>query len=104
MPESLSPASASTVAVSGATIIESPIEKTQERRQQLRPVVDLPAEPDEREQRRPRRSSGPTPMKRRGPKRIDSRPTRGERKNMTIVIGMRAKPLFSAEYPAICCR
>ena len=33
------------------------------------------------------------PMKRRGPKRIDSRPTRGDRKNITTVIGTVARPL-----------
>jgi hypothetical protein len=43
-------------------------------------------------------------MKKRGPKRIERRPTRGERKNRTIVTGTVARPLWKGEYPAICCR
>ena len=36
-------------------------------------------------------------MKKRGPNRIESRPTRGESKNMTIVIGTVARPLRNGE-------
>ena len=43
-------------------------------------------------------------MKSRGPNRIESRPTRGERKNITTVTGTVASPLRNGEYPASCCR
>ena len=36
-------------------------------------------------------------MKSRGPNRIESRPTRGERKNITTVIGTVASPLWNGE-------
>src|SRR3954447_14179972 len=42
-------------------------------------------------------------MKRRGPRRIDRRPTRGDRTNITTEIGTGASPDLSAEYPASCC-
>ena len=103
MPASLSSASASTVAVSGATISDRPTEKTSERRQELRPVVEAGLQPDERARAPPPRSSGPLPMKRRGPKRIDSRPTRGDRTNMTTVIGTSASPTSEPSSPASCC-
>ena len=45
IPASLSPASASTVAVSGATIIESPTEKTSSGGSSSRPVVEARLEP-----------------------------------------------------------
>ncbi len=41
--------------------------------------------------------SGPIPMNQRGPIRIDSRPTRGERTNITTVIGTVASPLRNGE-------
>ena len=43
---------------------------------------------------------GPSDMNRRGPYCMDSRPMRGERKNMTTVTGSSEMPARSAEKPA----
>ena len=44
--------------------------------------------------------TGPSAMKSLGPYCIDSRPVRGERKNMTTVTGSSEMPACSAEKPA----
>ena len=97
IPASLSPASASTVAVSGATIIERPSEKTSsggrssvqyEKPGPSRAIAAAaPAaaieRPDAHEERAARTASTAVP-------------TRGESRNITTVIGSSARPLSSA--------
>ena len=81
--------------MSGATIIERPIEKTSNEGRssdqyenpgcsRITPINASPA------------MNGPTPMNHRGPYRIDRRPTRGDSKNITTVMGRRASPLRRA--------
>ena len=66
----------------------------QQRRQDFGEVFGL--QPGQLEQRQPGGAiSGPTPMKKRGPKRSASAPKRRESRNITSVTGSVARPLFS---------
>ena len=86
-PASPGPASASTVVVSGATVSDSPSEKTRSAGTDVDPVVQVLRQARVGEHAERRRSSARAAMNSRGPYCIESRRMRGERKNMTIVIG-----------------
>jgi hypothetical protein len=103
MPALRSSASASTVAVSGATTIESPnakISSAGSRSVQYSTVSSrrcIMTSPTVH-------TSGPTPMNSRGPYWSARRPKRAESRNITTVTGRVAAPAAVAEKPATPCR
>ena len=97
MPASLGPASASTVEVSGATIIERPNGEDERSAAGAPSSSRSPGESSRIQRQATAQISGPMPMNQRGPSRIESRPKRPERKNITTVIGSVANPLRSGE-------